>query len=89
MHSSHIDNPPSPAGWDISPGLRPRLDPLGDRRRCPLGKALGVADDYRVSLVKIDPGYPAAPNGHDYPELLFVLDESVQNPRTHEMRSRP
>ena len=88
MNSAHIDNPPSLAGWDIRRDSDVGWIPWGTAGDAP-GKGLGVADDYRVGLVKIDPGYTAAPNGHDYPELLFLLDGSAQNPRTHEMRSRP
>ncbi len=78
MNFAHIDSPPSLEGWDI----RRDCDvdwipwgPTGDAR----AKILGVADGFHVVLVKTDPGYTAAPHGHDYPEFLYVLDGSVQN----------
>ena len=88
MNSAHIDNPPSLEDWDIRRDSGVDWIPWGTARDV-RGKALVVADDYHVGLVKIDPGYIAAPHGHDYPELLYVRDGSVQNTRTHETRRRP
>jgi hypothetical protein len=88
MNSAHVGNPPSLEGWDIRRDSGVDGIPwgtAGDAR----GKVLGVADGFHVVLVKTGPGYTAAPHGHDYPELLYVRDRSVQNTRTPETRSRP
>ena len=88
MNSAHIDNLPSLEDWDIRRDSGVDWIPCWTARDA-RGRALGVADDYYVGLVKTDPGCTAAPHGHDYLELLYVRDGSVQNARTHETRSRP